>query len=416
MRFDYSPELEDYRAEVRAFIARHGPGARKHVGVRAPDPEQVPALRAWVARLYAAGYLGQTWPVEYGGRPGATIEHTFIVAEEIARARTWGEIGAGALAAGAILAFGSEQQRQRYLPRIRSGEDLWCQLFSEPGAGSDLASLKTRAMLVKGGGPGGTGGGSPPCEEGAGGDHYVVNGQKVWTTNGHHADLGYLLARTNPDVAKQAGITAFALDMRTPGVDVRPLREITGTSDFNEVFLDNVRIPADQVIGEVDNGWRVANASLGHERSGVGARAVELHAQLDDLVELARRTTTAVGRPAITDGATRQRIGQLAALAHVTDVMSKAVQSRIANGTEDAADGPLAKVFYSEVNLAMAEFGVALQGVGGMAVEGDRQAYADGWWQDAYLYARAYTIAGGANEVLKTMVAERALGLPRDKR
>ena len=204
MRFDYSPELEDYRAEVRAFIARHGPGPRKRVGVRAPEPGQVPALRAWVARLYAAGYLGQTWPVEYGGRPGATIEHTFIVAEEIARARTWGEIGAGALAAGAILSFGSEQQRQRYLPRIRSGEDLWCQLFSEPGAGSDLASLKTRAVRDA--------------------DHYVVNGQKVWTTNGHHADLGYLLARTNPDVAKQAGITAFALDMRTPGVDVRPLR------------------------------------------------------------------------------------------------------------------------------------------------------------------------------------------------
>ena len=280
MRFDYSQDLEDYRAEVRAFIALHGPGARKHVGVRAPEPEQVPALRAWVARLYGAGYLGQTWPVEYGGRPDATIERTFIVAEEIARARTWGEIGAGALAAAAVLAFGSEQQRQRYLPRIRSGEDLWCQLFSEPGAGSDLASLKTRAVRD--------------------GDHYVVNGQKVWTTNGQHADLGYLLARTNPDVAKQAGITAFALDMRTPGVDVRPLREITGTNDFNEVFLDNVRIPADQVIGEVDNGWRVANASLGHERSGVGARAVELHAQLDDLVELARRTiiTTLAPRPA----------------------------------------------------------------------------------------------------------------------
>ena len=280
MRFDYSQELEDYRAEVRAFIVRHGPGARKHVGVRAPEPGQVPALRAWVASLYAAGYLGQTWPVEYGGRRSATIEHTFIVAEEIARARTWGEIGAGALAAGAILAFGSERQRQRYLPRIRSGEDLWCQLFSEPGAGSDLASLKTRAVRD--------------------GDHYVVNGQKVWTTNGHHADLGYLLARTNPDVAKQAGITAFAVDMHAPGVDVRPLREITGTSDFNEVFLDDVRIPADQVIGEVGGGWRVANASLGHERSGVGARAVELYAQLDDLVELARRTTTAAGPPSPT--------------------------------------------------------------------------------------------------------------------
>jgi len=415
MRFDSSPELEDYRAEVRAFIARHGPGARKHVGVRAPDPEQVPALRAWVAGLYAAGYLGRAWPVEHGGRPGARPEHAFIVAEEIARARTWGEIGAGALAAGAILSFGSEQQRRHYLPRIRSGEDLWCQLFSEPDAGSDLASLKTRALLVKGGGPGGSGGGSPPCGEEVGGDHYVVSGQKVWTTNGHHADLGYLLARTNPGVAKQAGITAFALDMRTPGVDVRPLREITGTNDFNEVFLDNVRIPADRVIGGVDDGWRVANASLSHERSGVGARAVELHAQLDDLFELARRTTVG-GRPAITDSATRQRLGKLATRVRVTDVMSKAVQSRIADGTEDAADGPLAKVFYSEVNLAMTEFGVELQGTDGMAIEGDGRVYADGWWQDAFLYARAYTIAGGANEVLKTVVAERALGLPRDKR
>jgi alkylation response protein AidB-like acyl-CoA dehydrogenase len=395
MRFDHSPELEDYRAEVRVFIARHGPGPRKHVGVRAPEPEQVPELRAWVARLYGAGYLGQAWPVEYGGRPGARPEHGFIVAEEIARARTWGEIGAGALAAGAILTFGREQQRQHYLPRIRSGEDLWCQLFSEPDAGSDLASLKTRAVRD--------------------GDHFVVNGQKVWTTNGQHADVGYLLARTDPDVRKQAGITAFALDMRTPGVDVRPLREITGTNDFNEVFLDNVRIPAEAAIGSVNDGWRVANASLGHERSGVGARAVELYAQLDDLFALAA-TVSAGGRPALADSATRQRLGQLAALAHVTDVMSKAVQSRIVGGTEDAADGPLAKIFYSDVNLAMTEFGVSLQGIGGLAVEGDGQAYADGWWQDAFLYARAFTIAGGANEVLKTVVAERALGLPRDKR
>jgi alkylation response protein AidB-like acyl-CoA dehydrogenase len=402
MRFDYGPELEAYRAEVRAFIAEHQPGIRKHVGVRAPDPELIPVLRTWTAKLYAAGYLGQGWPVEYGGRPDASPERAFIVAEEIARARTWGEIGAGSLAAGAILAFGTDQQRRDYLPRIRSGEDLWCQLFSEPDAGSDLAGLKTRAVLVKGGGE-------------AGGGHYVVNGQKVWTTNGHHADVGYLLARTDPDVAKQAGITAFALDMRTPGVEVRPLREITGTSDFNEVFLGNVHIPVGQVIGQVNDGWRVAGASLSHERSGVGARAVELHAQLDDLFELARRATVG-GRTALADSAVRQRLGRLAALVHVTDVMSKAVRSRIVNGTEDAADGPLAKVFFSEVNLAMTEFGVALQGVDGLAVEGDSRAYADGWWQDAFLYARAYTIAGGANEVLKAVVAERALGLPRDRR
>lgn len=404
MQFDSRPELEAYRAEVRAFIAEHQPGTRRHAGVRAPDPGQVPAIRAWVAKLYAAGYLGQGWPAEYGGHSDGPPEHAFIVAEEIARARTWGEIGAGPLAAGAILAFGTEQQRRRYLPRIRSGADLWCQLFSEPDAGSDLASLKTRAVRDSHGEAGGAG-------TAAGGD-WIITGQKVWTTNGHHADLGYLLARTDPAAARHKGITAFALDMRAPGVEVRPLREITGTSDFNEVFLDGVRVPADRVIGEINDGWRVASASLSRERSGVGARAVELHAQLDDLFSLARQRG-AGGRPALADSATRQRLGRLAALVHVTDVMSKCVQSRIVSGTEDAADGPLAKVFYSEVNLALAELGVALQGIDGMAVEGDGQAYADGWWQDAFLYARAYTIAGGANEVLKTVVAERALGLPR---
>lgn len=396
MRLESPPELELFRAEVRTFIAEQAPGRRKHAGVRAPEDQDVPALRAWIAQLYDAGYLGRGWPVEHGGTPGARPEFGFIVAEELARARAWGEIGAAPLAAGALLTFGTKDQKNYFLPRIRSAEDLWCQLFSEPGAGSDLASLTTRARLD--------------------GDHYIVDGQKVWTTNGHHADVGYLLARTDASGAKQAGITAFALDMTTPGVEVRPLREITGSADFNEVFLDNVRIPVDCVIGEVDDGWRVANTSLGHERSGVGARGVELFSQLEDLLDLARSGAGHPGRADLSDPATRQKIGRIAARVHVTDKMSKVVQSRMVNKSEDPADAPLAKVFYSDVNLAMVELGVALQGVGGLAVEGDDSAWNDGWWQDAFLYARAYTIAGGANEVLKTIVAERALGLPKEKR
>jgi alkylation response protein AidB-like acyl-CoA dehydrogenase len=394
MRLESSPELERFRAEVRAFIDEHAPPPRTRAGVRAPEASELPAVRSWIAQLYRAGYLGQAWPVEFGGRPDSRPEYGFIVAEELARSRTWGEIGAAGLAAGAIIGFGTPEQKRHYLPRIRSADDIWCQLFSEPGAGSDLASLTTRARLD--------------------GDDYVVDGQKVWTTHGHHADMGYLLARTNPGVVKQAGITAFALDMRSPGVDVRPLREITGTKDFSEVFLDGVRIPVDRVIGTVDDGWRVANMSLGHERSGVGARGVELFGQLEDLFALARQATVA-GRPALQDRATRERLGRLASRVHVADKMSKAVQSRMVNGTEDPADAPLAKIFYSEVNLAATETGLALQGVDGLGVEND-SGWADGWWQDAFLYARAYTIAGGANEVLKTIVAERALGLPRDKR
>src|SRR5690606_25594568 len=204
---------------------------------------------------------------EYGGRPDAHPLEPFIVVEEITRARTWQPIGAAALASAALIDFGTEEQKARFLPRIRSCEDVWCQLFSEPGAGSDLASLQTRARRE--------------------GDEFVVDGQKVWTTNGQHADMGYLLARNDPDAPKHKGITAFALDMRTPGVQVRPLREITGTTDFNEVFLDGVRIPAANVIGQAGEGWRVAMSSLGRERSGVAAHGVELFAVLDDMLEIA---------------------------------------------------------------------------------------------------------------------------------
>lgn len=388
VRLETSPELGAFRDRVRAFVAANSPGVKPRAGVRAPEPEETPAIRAWTAALFEAGYLGAEWPREHGGRADASLEQSFVVAEEIARAQAWEPIGAGTLAANALIEFGSPEQQRHFLPRIRSAEDVWCQLFSEPGAGSDLAGLSTRARRE--------------------GDEFVVDGQKVWTTNGQYADMGYLLARTDPDAPKHKGITAFALDMRTPGVEVRPLREITGTSDFNEVFLDSVRIPADRVIGQVDDGWRVANSSLAHERSGVAARGADLQRQLADLLEMAG--------PALEDGGVRQRIGRLATDVHVADLMSKVAQSRMVHGTDDLADAPLVKIFFSETNLAAAELGVCLQGPDGIVVEGDPAAVADGWWQDAFLYARAYTIAGGANEVLRNVVAERALGLPREPR
>ncbi|MCW2579907.1 MAG: acyl-CoA dehydrogenase, partial [Blastococcus sp.] len=245
------------------------------------------------------------------------------------------------------------------------------------------------------------------------GDEYVVDGQKVWTTNGQHADVGYLLARTNPTASKHRGITAFALDMNSPGVDVRPLREITGTTDFNEVFLDSVRIPVANVIGDVDNGWRVANSSLVHERSGVAANGVELFRVLDDLLELAGAPGPG-GRVALEDSAVRQSVGELATRVHVNAAVANLVQSRMLSRTETPADAPLSKIFYSEINHDLAVTGMALQGTDGLLTEEDPAAVAGGWWQDAYLYARAYTIAGGANEVLRNVVAERALGLPRD--
>ena len=227
--------LDALRGRVRALVEREGPRlTSRHAGVRAPEPTEIPALRAWTARLYEEQLVGVDWPVEYGGLAGANPLHESIVGEELVRAGAPGPLGSGQLAAAALIESGTKSQRDLFLPRIRRGEDVWCQLFSEPDAGSDLASPRTRARPD--------------------GDTFVIDGQKVWTTIGQHADWGYLLARTDPDVSKHAGITAFALDMRSPGITVRPLREITGTSDFNEVFLDGVRVPAERVIGTVNGG------------------------------------------------------------------------------------------------------------------------------------------------------------------
>ncbi|MEV5835231.1 acyl-CoA dehydrogenase family protein [Nocardia sp. NPDC052112] len=399
MQLESTPELEAFRKKVRAFVADYAPGIKTRTGVRAPEPELMPAIREWTAKLFDAGFLGINWPAEYGGRPDAHPLEPFIVVEEITRARTWQPIGAAALAAAAVIEFGTEAQKARFLPRIRTCEDVWCQLFSEPGAGSDLAALQTRARL-----------------EGEGDDAvFVIDGQKVWTTNGQHADMGYLLARTDRDAPKHKGITAFALDMRSPGVDIRPLREITGTTDFNEVFLDGVRIPGANVIGRVDDGWRVAMSSLGHERSGVAARGVELFAALDDLLRLAGATSVG-GRPALEDSATRQVIGELATRVYVNAAMVGLAQSRMLHHTEQPADAPIGKIFFSELNYDLVEFGMRLQGTDGLLTEADQDAVAAGWWQDAHLYSRAYTIAGGANEILRTQVAERGLGLPRESR
>lgn len=392
MRLGQDPELEELRVRVRSFLATHEYGTRNRTGVRAPELEELPALRQWARELYAENFIGVYWPVEWGGLPNAHPLHEALVRDELALGGAPVPVGAGALAAGALIEYGSDQQKQQYLPMIRTAEHVWCQLFSEPEAGSDLASLRTKARRE--------------------GDEFVIDGQKVWTTNGQHADMGYLLARTDPDAPKHAGITAFVLDMRTPGVNVRPLREITGTSDFNEVFLDAVRVPASCVIGAVNDGWRVATASLVHERSGVGGGVALLQA-LNDMVGIARAVDRA-GVPALENHEVRQNLGKFVADTQVNSLLAAHVESRALHGSGDAADAPVSKIFFSEVNLAMAEYGMALQGPQGTRVEGDESVLAGGWWQDAFLYARAYTIAGGANEVLRNLIAERALGMPRE--
>lgn len=384
-------ELDALRRRVRDLAAHAAPARHGRAGVRAPETEEIPQLRQWTGRLFSEGLLGVNWPIEYGGLADPHPLHESVVTDELIRVGAPGIVGGGLLAAAAIIASGTTAQRDYFLPRIRSGEHIWCQLFSEPDAGSDLAGLRTRARRD--------------------GDHFVVDGQKVWTTNGHHADWGYLLARTDPDAPKHAGITAFALDMTAPGVMVRPLREITGTEDFNEVFLDQVRIPADNIIGDLNGGWAVTVTSLAHERSSAGSGA-SLFAALDRLVALAGEVSCD-GGPVLDRHDVRQTVGGLVADVHVNSLVSAFGESRSLHGTGDAGDAPVSKILFSEINLALHEYGMQLQGHDGIRVEGDRHAYDSGWWQDAFLYARAFTIAGGTNEVLRNVIAERALGLPR---
>lgn len=396
MAYGTSSELEGFRAEVRNFISDYGPDIPPRAGVRSPEDEaELKTLQEWTGRLYAAGYAGADWPQEYGGRDDRSPQHDIIVGEELARAQVPGVQGAGSLAARALIQYGTQEQQRRHLPEIRAGREVWCQLFSEPGAGSDLASLRTRAVLD--------------------GDNYIVSGQKVWTTDGHWAHYGYLLARTDPEAPKHKGISAFVLDMTAPGVIVRPLRELTGTSDFNEVFFDNVAIPRDGMIGAPGQGWAIANATLAHERTGVGAIVVKLRLAVDALSDLAAEVDID-GIPAITNSWVRDRIGQFNAEIEALSALTSANIARWLRGAERIHDAPMAKLMFSELNLAIADFAVELCGESGVLVEGDDRVLAHGRWQDEWLYARAYTIAGGSSEIMRTLIAERGLGLPRDRR
>jgi alkylation response protein AidB-like acyl-CoA dehydrogenase len=379
---------DGFAAGLRAFVARERPTlqGKQRTGLRVPEEADMAALRTWVRAIYDAGYrLGRFTVDEVD-----PIEQRIIV-RELAAAGVPYVLG-NPLVSGALKAFGTDEQRDRYLPPMARGDHIWTQLFSEPDAGSDLASLQTTARLED--------------------DHYVVNGQKVWSTWAQWADYGYLLARSEPK-AGPSGISAFVLDMASDGVEVRPLREMTGTTDFNEVFLHDVRIPAADLIGEPGAGWMAAQTSLLTEREGLGGGTGGGVA--DGLVALAR-SHRRHGRAAIEDHSVRQAIGSFEARSRIFRALGYRAATKAASGTVDPWDAPLTKLWYSELNLEVAEYGLALQGPRGSLVEGDPGAWDDGSWQDRFLYARALTIAGGSNEIMRNVIAERGLGLPREPR
>jgi alkylation response protein AidB-like acyl-CoA dehydrogenase len=385
-------EDEQFRAEVRAFIAEHAPRFRLREGVRVPrDAAQEREIRRWLGTLHAAGYLGAGWPAERGGRPGHRPTRDLIVMEELFRARAYRPLDQVMLASHAILAFGTDAQKDEYLPRIRSGEHIWCQLFSEPGAGSDLASLRTRATWD--------------------GTAYVVSGQKTWCTDGQWADMGTLLARTDPDAGRHAGLTAFVVPMRTPGITVRPIREMTGESEFCEVFLDDVRLPPQSVLGQVGGGWTVISSGLASERAFVGANAVQLDMMLDDLVALARAARLPDGSRAIDHEDVQGGLADALAKTEAAKLTVRDTVERIIRGEEHPSDGPLSKLVYTELNVELCERAMELLTAADY-VTGEGQEVVQRW-HEAFLWSRALTISGGASEILRGLVGRQLLGLPR---
>jgi alkylation response protein AidB-like acyl-CoA dehydrogenase len=394
--FDDTPEQASFRAEVRAFLETHaepktGTDADWSRGGMSNDHDEIAEYlgrcRAWQRTLYDNGWAGITWPKEYGGR-GATSSESIIFNQEVALFDvTAGFVGAAQqLVVPPILHFGTEEQKKRYIPPMLRGEEMWCQLFSEPGAGSDLSALATRAVRD--------------------GDEFVVNGQKVWTSEAQHADYGILLTRTNPDAPKHQGITFFVIDMHSPGVEVRPLVQATGLSHFNEVFLSEVRIPAENVIGDVDGGWAPARATLASEAGMIGgAGQTSTFVAVLALARECGRTHDPVLRQALADVYARERILKFHGMRMQTAAMHR-------RGIPP--DPSVLKNFFAQSLSRRVELALNLEGAAGMLAEGD--AVQDGFWQKQCMAQFASRIGGGTSEVHKNMIGERALGLPREPR
>jgi len=393
MDFGDSPDDAAFRAEARSWLHAHAPrrGRDERPGgiLSHADPgseaAHVAAAKAWQLVLAEAGWAGIAWPKALGGRGGTPRQQSIFEEEQAAFGVPQGVFTQGIGMAGpTIMAHGSPAQQERFLRPMLRGEEIWCQLFSEPGAGSDLASLTMRAVRD--------------------GDVYVVNGQKVWTSSAHFSDWGILLARTDPDRPKHQGITYFLVDMRTPGIEVRPLRQISGVAHFNEVFLTDVRIPADLVVGTVDDGWRVARTTLVNERNAIGARSGESVAQ--ELIAAAE----AAGR--VHDPVLRQLLVGAWMHERIITYLGWRAQTAVDRGEPPGPESSVIKLAYSLHQGEIGEVATALLGVEGTLM--DYEDLPRFPLQSRFLMQFMSRIGGGTEQIQRNIVAERILGLPRD--
>ena len=394
MDFRDSPEEAAYRAELRGWLDRETAAFWGEVRNRHgyPEPER---HREWSRMLYEAGFVGVSWPEEFGGH-GRPLAYSAIALEEQARTGAPGHInviGLG-MAGPTIIAHGTAEQKAKYLKPLLTAEEVWCQGFSEPGAGSDLASLRTRAVLD--------------------GDHYVVNGQKVWSSFAHVADRCILLARTDPDAPKHAGISYFLLDMHSEGVETRPLVQITGDPEFNEIFLTDVRVPVENLLGGDGAGWHVAMTTLLHERASLGfALQARLELLFNRLVELAG-TAASDGTKASEDPLVRDRIASLYSDLQALRFTNYRSLSGLLKTGVPGPEGSAIKLHWSLTNQRLTKFALELEGAYALLDADDSME--EGFWQYQQLRSRGNTIEAGTSEILRNIVAERVMGLPRSAR
>ncbi|HUZ00570.1 MAG TPA: acyl-CoA dehydrogenase family protein [Thermomicrobiaceae bacterium] len=393
----YTPEDEAFRAQVRAWLAENLPRRRL---------ETLEEQRAWQRKLHEAGYLGMGWPVEYGGQNARPMEQA-IVGEELARVNAPGAVGGlGVSIVGpTLIHHGTEAQKQRFVKNILNAEEIWCQLYSEPNSGSDLASLRTRAEIV--------------------GDEFVINGQKVWNSGAHRSDWGLLLARTDPDAPKHLGISCILVDMHSPGVEVRPLKQISGSSEFCEVFFSDVRVPLDNLVGELNRGWQIAQTTLSYERGGnTMSRVSRQLATFQRLLEVAsalrRDGTRAIDNPVV-----RQKLGRMYTEIEVLRYGSLRILSAAEKGQRPGPESSVTKLYYSELDKRQQELIQEILGPYGQLIEGQPAEYAldsdadygeSGSWAYAFAWSRAGTIYAGSSEIQKNIIGERVLGLPKEIR
>jgi alkylation response protein AidB-like acyl-CoA dehydrogenase len=393
MDLSYTPEQEALRRRVRAWLKDNlSKSERSEDTLEYGDPARTARAKAWQRKLYQGGYVAMGWPKEYGGQ-GADIMTQTIVNEELVLARAPSLIGMMGLqmVGPTLIQWGTEEQKRRYLPKMLPAEEIWCQGYSEPGSGSDLASLKTRAELI--------------------GDEFLINGQKVWTSNAQMADWMFCLVRTDPDAPKHRGISYVLIDMKTPGITVRPLIQMTGDAGFNEVFFEDVRVPRKNLVGELNQGWQVANSTLAHERNMLGS-TTRTQQMFNGVLRIAQRRQR-YGRRAVDDPVVRQRLADLAIRVESMKLHSYRQLTDVVRGRKPGIAASVNKLVSTELNHDIAALALELLGSYGPLARSASLVADRGVWPWEFMFTLGLIIGGGTSQIQKNIISERGLGMPR---